>query len=297
MIPTELHASRMSVIKLLTFATLLLCINAKIKIFVTDAPIERIGGRMYKKLLLTDQFHGPKELTYDSSSRNLFFMYMDDELQNSGRAYVNVGTKEVKKIKGIKKNRAVAVDAESGDVYFGSEDGLYKFDPINIEANNIGLYNMNIMKLVVRNNEMYLLDGNIHMIYKVFNQGKTAVKAGNLKTVMTFEVDNNKNVHVVTLCGVYCAYHGYEVIKNKDLSVVYSFLVDGLKTYGRSNNGLYDIDCANGTAKKVADIGFFPNSLTFGDYGDIFYSVDDKIYRLRPISSYVIYNIYKHKKT
>lgn len=286
----------MSVTKLITFLTLALCVRAKIKVFVTDAPIERIGGRMYKKILLTDQFQGPKELSYDSSSRNLFFMYMDDELQNSGRAFVNAMTKEAKKIKGIKNNKAVAVDPDTSDVYFGSDDGLYMYDPIANKALNIGLYNMNIIKLVVRNNEMYLLDGNIHMIYKVFNEGKIAVKAGNLKTVMQFEVDNNKSVHVVTMCGVYCAYHGYEVIKNKDLKVVYFFIVDGFKTYGVSDGGIFDIDCANGTARKIAGLDFYPSSLTFGDYGEIFYSMDDNIFRLKPISSYVIYNIRKGKK-
>lgn len=270
-------------------------VNAEIRIYLTDTPIQRIGGRIYKKELLTDKFSSPKELAYDSSSRNLFFMYMDDELQNSGRGYINVVTKQSGKIRGIEKNKATAVDQESGDVYFGSEDGLYKYDALNKEAANIGLYNMNIMKLVVKNNEMYLLDGNDHMIYKVFNEGSTAVKIGSVKTVMEFDVDYDRNVHFVTMCGLFCAVKGQEVVKNTDLSVVYNFIVDQGKTFGLNDEGLHEIDCRNGTARKVAELDFLPRSIIFGDYGDIFYSVDDSIYRLRPIQSYQVYKI--HRKT
>lgn len=270
-------------------------VNAEIRIYLTDTPIQRIGGRIYKKELLTDKFSSPKELAYDSSSRNLFFMYMDDELQNSGRGYINVVTKQSGKIRGIEKNKATAVDQESGDVYFGSEDGLYKYDALNKEAANIGLYNMNIMKLVVKNNEMYLLDGNDHMIYKVFNEGSTAVKIGSVKTVMEFDVDYDRNVHFVTMCGLFCAVKGQEVVKNTDLSVVYNFIIDQGKTFGLNDEGLHEIDCRNGTARKVAELDFLPRSIIFGDYGDIFYSVDDSIYRLRPIQSYQVYKI--HRKT
>ncbi|XP_075987713.1 ommochrome-binding protein-like [Anticarsia gemmatalis] len=275
------------------FVVLLVCVNAKVTIYLTNTPIEKIGTRLYRKELLTNDYESPKELVYDSSSRNLFFMYMDRYLQNSGRAFVNIVTKQSRTIDGIVRNKATAVDAETGEVYFGSDDGLYKYDPINNTAVNIGLYNMNIYKLIVRNNEMYLIDANDHMLYKVFNEGETAVKIGNLKTVMEFEVDNNKNVHLVTMCGVFCAYKSHEVIKNKDLSVVYHFFVEDDKTFGLAEDGIYDIDCWNGTARKIANLGFFPSSMIFGDYGDIFYSIDNSIYRLRPISSYHIYNIRK----
>lgn len=268
-------------------------IHAKIRILVTDTPLQQIGSRVYKNILLTDKFQGPKELTYDSSSRNLFFMYMDDEIQNSGRAFVNVITREAKKIKGIARNKAVAIDTETSDVYFGSDDGLYKYDPLTNEANNIGLYNMNIMKLVVRNNDMFLLDANNHMIYKVFNEGRTAVKAANLKTVMQFEVDNLRNIHIVTMCGVFCALRGQEVIKNTDLKVAFHFIVDGPDTFAIAEDGIFHMNCENGTARKLSELDFFPNSITFGDYGDIFYSVDDRIFKLIPIKSFLLYNLRK----
>lgn len=281
--------SKMS-IKVL-FVAIILCVDAKLTIYLTDTPIERIGTRIYRKELLTNAFPGPKELAYDSSSRNLFFMYMDDVAQNSRRAYVNVVTKQAMKIEGIQRNKATVVDPDTGEVYFGSDDGLYKYNPLYNVARNIGLYNMNIFKIVIRNNEMYLIDANDHMIYKIFNDGQIAVKIGNMKTVMQFDVDNEKNVHIVTMCGVFCAHNSQEVIKNKDLRVVYHFFVEGEKTYGLSDDGIHEIDCYNGTARKVASLGFFPNSMIFGDYGDIFYSIDNDVYRLRPINSYHIYNI------
>lgn len=268
-------------------------VEAKTLIILSDLPLQRIGERIYKRELLTDKFTDPKELNYDSSTRNLFFMYMDDKIQNSGRAVINVIDKEAVKIHGIERNKAVAVDQGSGEVYFGSDDGLYKYDPILNRAFKIGLYNMNIAKLVVRNNEMYLLDANNHMIYKVFNGGRTVVKATNLKTVMEFQVDNQKNLHVVTLCGVFCILDGHEVIKNNDLNIVYSFIVDDDKTIGVTDDALYEIDCANGTANKIADMDFFSRSIIYGDYGDIYYSLDNNIYRLKPIHSYLIYNIHR----
>ncbi|KAG6458981.1 hypothetical protein O3G_MSEX011145 [Manduca sexta] len=274
----------------------LIAVEAKLRIYLTDTPLQRIGARIYKKKLLTDQFKSPKELTYDSSSRNLFFMYMDDVIQNSGRAVINVITKQAKKIHGIEKNKAIAVDPDTSDVYFGSEDGLYKYDPVTNEARNIGLYNVNIMKLVVRNNEMFLLDANNHMLYKVFNEGKTAVKLINMKTVMEFEIDDNRDVHFVTMCGVYCAINGHEIVKNTDLSVVYNFIVSDGRTYGVTEDGIYALDCANGTARMVADLDFIPRSMTFGDYGDIYYSEDDFIYKLSPISSYLVYNVHRNVK-
>lgn len=289
----SVRATRPKMTTNIIFIALLVCVNAKVTIYLTDTPIERIGTRLYRKELLTNEFDSPKELAYDSSSRNLFFMYMDNYLQNSGRAFVNIITKQARKIDGIARNKATAVDPDTSEVYFGSDDGLYKYDPISNTASNIGLYNMNIFKLVVRNNEMYLIDANDHMIYKLFNEGETAVRIGNMKTVMEFEVDNNKNVHLVTMCGVFCAYRGQEVFKNKDLKVVYHFFVEEDKTYGLADDGIHEIDCMNGTARKVASLNFFPASMIFGDYGDIFYSIDNDIYRLRPINSYHIYNIRK----
>ncbi|CAB3254685.1 unnamed protein product [Arctia plantaginis] len=275
------------------FIALIVCVNAKLTIYLTDTPIERIGSRLYRKELLTNKYEAPKELAYDSSSRNLFFMYMDNYLQNSGRAFVNIVTKQTKKVNGIARNKATAVDLDTGEVYFGSDDGLYKYDALNNTAYNIGLYNMNIFKLVVRNNEMYLIDANDHRLYKIFNEGETAVRVSDMKTVMEFEVDNEKNIHLVTMCGVFCAVGSHEIVKNRDLNVVYHFFVEEDKTFGLTDNGIYEIDCLNGTATKVTDLNFFPSSLIFGDYGDIFYSLDNNIYRLKPISSYHVYNIYK----
>lgn len=174
----------------------ILNINGRVTIYLTDMPIEKIGSRLYKRELLTDQFQSPKELTYDSSSRNLFFMYMDDVIQNSGRAYINVVTKRAMKIDGIERNKAVAVDPDTSDIYFGSDDGLYKYDPVANKAHNIGLYNVNIMKIVVRNNEIYVLDANNHGIYKVFNAGKTTVRVGDMKTVMEFDVDDQSTMEL-----------------------------------------------------------------------------------------------------
>ncbi|CAK1594873.1 unnamed protein product [Parnassius mnemosyne] len=278
---------------LLTYVTLSLVLNleAKITILLTDGPIQKIGPRIYKKELLTNEFNDPIELAYDSATRNLFFMYMDDELQNSGRAFVNVITKRSKKIDGISRNKATAVDPETGDVYFGSDDGLYIYDALTNTAKNIGLYNVNVFKVVIRDNQMYLIDANNHMIYKVTNRGTRTVKLGNAKTVIDFEIDNNKNVHFVTMCGLYCAVGGEEIVKNNDLRLAYNFIVDGEKTYAIAEGVLYEIDCANGTASKVADLDFIPRSIIFGDYGDIFYSENDNIYRLRPITSYLVYNL------
>ncbi|CAK1549140.1 unnamed protein product [Leptosia nina] len=268
-----------------------LSVEGKMRVYLTDTPIQKIGGRLYKQEMLTGNFKDPKELAYDSSTRNLYFMYMDDVLQNSGRAYVNIITKSSRKVNGISRNKATAVDGESGDVYFGSDNGLYKYDPVSNEATDIGLYNMNIFKIVIRNNDIYIIDANNHMIYKIFNLGTRAVRVGDMKTVMDFDVDYNGNIHFVTMCGVFCAIDGAQVVKNNDLSVVYHFLSDEHKTFGVTDDGLYELDCFNGTAKRVATLHFFPRSIIFGDYGDIFYALDDNIYRLKPISSYVVYNV------
>ncbi|XP_013194807.2 ommochrome-binding protein [Amyelois transitella] len=280
--------------KLKYIILLLVSAGATQEIYLSEEPIDRIGGRLYKKELLTNKFDSPKELAYDSSSRNLFFMYMDDNLKNSGRAYINVVTKRAVKIEGIATNKATAVDTETGEVYFGSENGLYKYDPLSNRATNIGLYNMNIMKIVIRNNVIYIIDANNHRIYKLYNEGQTAVLVGDMKTVIDFEVDNKRNVHFVTMCGLFCFTKDGDIVKNVDLSRVYNFIVGEEKTYGVAENGLYNINCVNGTAEKIADLHFDPRSIIFGDYGDVFYSEDNNIYRLKPVSAYFLY---RRKKT
>lgn len=269
--------------------------HAKTKIFVTDAPIVQIAGRVYKKELLTDAYNDPKELSYDPNTRNLYFMYMDDEIQNSGRAYVNVEDGESRKIDGIKFNKATTVDKDSGEVFFGSENGLYVYDPEVNEARHIGLYNINISKLVARNNELYLLDANNHMLYKVLEKGVVAVKLGDWKTVMEFDVDYEGNIYFVSMCGLFCAYKGHETIKNKDLSVVYNFMVTKDYTLGMTENGIYKLDCKNGTAEKLGSINFVPRSFALGENGDMFYSINNDIFKLKPIIHYYIYNLHKFK--
>ncbi|XP_063370485.1 uncharacterized protein LOC134658778 [Cydia amplana] len=273
------------------FAIFLFCVEAKVTKYVSNVPIRQIGSRFYREELLTDKFQDPRELTYDSSSRHLFFTYMDDELQNSGRGHVNVVTKETKKIVGIARNKAIGVDLDTGDVYFGSDDGLYKFDPVFNNATLIGLYNINIMKIVIRNNEIYVLDANNHGIYKVKNTRK-ANKVGEWKTVMVFDVDYSNNLHFVNICGLFCVPNGAEeAVKNENLPLVYHFLIDEQKTFGITLDSLYEIDCQNGTARKVADIDFYIRSITFGDYGDIYYSTDVGLFRLKPINHYVMFDI------
>ncbi|KPJ01211.1 Ommochrome-binding protein [Papilio xuthus] len=273
---------------------LIVFLEAKLVIYLTDGPIEKIGPRLYKKELLTNEYKDPIELAYDSATRNLFFMYMDDELLNSGRAYINIITKESKKIKGIKRNKATAIDSETGQIYFGSNDGLYVYDPLTNSAENIGLYNVDVFKIVIRDNQMYIIDGNNHMIYKVF--GKKVSKLGNAKTVINFDIDGERNVHFVTMCGVFCALNGNEIVKNKDINIAYNFIIDNNKTYAITDEGILEINCYNGTAYKVADLNFHPRSIIFGDYGDIFYSSDDNIYRLKPITSYVLYNLSRKQR-
>ncbi|XP_041985839.1 uncharacterized protein LOC121738073 [Aricia agestis] len=268
------------------------CTEAVLRVIVADTPVRRIGSKLYKEELLTDEYKDAKELAYDSASRNLYFMYMDDSIQNSGRAYVNVITKKSSKIYGIEKNKATAVDHESGDVYFGSENGLYKYDPIENLASNIGLFNINIFKIIIRSNAMYYIDADNHTIYKVLNNGKGTVKVANVDSVMEFEVDFENRIHFVTMDGVFCLKNG-EIIKNNDINIVYHYISDELKTFGVSDDGLYEVYC-NGTAKRVADLDFFPKSIIFGDYGDIFYSSDNKIYRLKPIHKYTVYNIHRN---
>lgn len=272
----------------------ILSVKAKLKYYTTQGPVEKIGSRFYKKELLTSKYQAPKELAYDSSSRQLYFMYMDDEIQNSGRAYVNVITKRSSKISGIEKNKATAVDTLSGDVYFGSEDGLYKYDAIENTAVNIGLYNMNILQLAIRDNTIYFIDGNDHNMYKVLNDGATAVKVGNIGNLIIIDVDSERNVHFVSLCGLYCAVGGQEIVKNKDLSFVDHFIVDDSNTYGISENIVYKLNCLHGTATKIANMEFVPRSITYGDYGDIYYSLSNDIYRLKPIQSYVVYILYQN---
>lgn len=262
--------------------------EGRITLFYTEDPIQRIGPRLYKKELLTDQYKDPKELAYDSSTRNLFFMHLDEALQNSGRAYINVVTRIGRKIEGIKENKATAVDCDTNTVYFGSRDGLYIYDSNSNRARNVGLYNVNVYKLVVRDGQMYLIDANDHMIYTVVNGSKVR-RFGNVKTVIDFEIDGRGNVYFVTMCGVYCAVGGGEIVKN-ELNFAYNFIVDGEKTYAVSD-GLYQIECETGGAVKISDLDFNPRSLVFGDYGEIYYSEDDSIYRLTPVSSYLEYNL------
>lgn len=283
--------------KYLLFFVIILSVEAKLQVYSTEGPVHKIGSRYYKKELLTNEYDEPKELAYDSSSRHLYFMYMDEKIQNSGRAYVNVITKISRKIPGIQKNKATAVDTESGDVYFGSEDGLYKHEPLENVAINIGLYNMNILQLVIRDNTLYFIDANDHNLYKVFNAGARAVKVGNIGNLISFNVDNEKNVHFVSLCGLYCAVRGQEIVKNNNLSSVDHFIVQGSKTYGITENSVYELNCVSGNAVKIADLDFFPRSITYGDYGYIYYSENNDIYRLKPIHSYVVYMLYKGNGT
>ena len=279
---------------IISIAIIIINVEAKFTIYVTDTPVQKIGNRLYKQHLLTNEFKDVKELSYDSEGKNLYFMYMDDIIQNSGRASINIITKKSNKIRGIERNKATAVDADTGEVYFGSEDGLYKYNAALQQAEYTGLYNMNIFKIVIRNNAMYVIDANDHMIYKIYDRGTRAVKQDIATSVLDFDVDYKNNIHFVSMCGVYCAPKGGEVVKNKDLKVVYQFLLDEYKTFGVTEDGLYEIDCHNGTAKHVANLDFAPRSITFGDYGDIFYSVEDNIYRLKPINSYFLYRIHKN---
>lgn len=283
--------------KYLLIFVIILSVEAKLQGYSTEGPVKKIGSRYYKRELLTNEYEDPKELAYDSSSRHLYFMYMDEKIQNSGRAYVNAITKQSRKIPGIQKNKATAVDSESGDVYFGSEDGLYKYDPIENVAINIGLYNMNILQLVVKENVIYFIDANDHNLYKVFNDGSTAVKLGSMGNLIIFDIDNERNVFYVSLCGLYCAVRGQEIVKNNDLSSVDHFITDDRKTFGIKDSSVYELNCLNGTAVKIADLDFVPRSITYGDYGDIYYSVNNDIYRLNPISSYVVYILYKDNAT
>ncbi|GBP39020.1 Ommochrome-binding protein [Eumeta japonica] len=259
-------------------------------IFVADDYVVRIGSRLYRRELLTSLYSGAKELAYDPLSRRLYFMHMDPLIQNSGRAFVNIDTMTHGKIDGIRYNKATAVDERTGDVYFGSENGLYKYDSGSNTAVDIGLYNINILKLVIRNGEMYLIDADDHMLYRVMDNATAVTKVGEWKTVMQFDVDNGKNCHFVNMSGVFCARNRYEVNKI-DIDTVHHYIVE--KDYALAINWdtIYKIDCDNGTAERIGQLYFAPSSIVLGNDGDIMYSIDDEIYLLRPMTHYYLYVI------
>ncbi|GBP90212.1 hypothetical protein EVAR_49736_1 [Eumeta japonica] len=120
-------------------------------IFVADDYVVRIGSRLYRGAV---------------------------DLPLLRRQGTNTTRSRGCKIDGIRYNKATAVDERTGDVYFGSENGLYKYDSGSNTAVDIGLYNINILKLVIRNGEMYLIDADDHMLYRVMDNATAVTKVG-----------------------------------------------------------------------------------------------------------------------
>ncbi|XP_059054482.1 ommochrome-binding protein-like isoform X2 [Achroia grisella] len=108
-----------------------------------------IDGVLYEKEILKADLIRPSLLTVDRNTNMLYFSFLsDDENEcNYKSAKIDLNTKQFTITDVIKEGYAHAIDQKTGQVYVGSDDGIYKYDPITKNTELIGAKGCNILSI------------------------------------------------------------------------------------------------------------------------------------------------------
>lgn len=238
----------------------------------------------YVKETLSSVAHSPNQLSVDKITNTLYFSF-DFGQGEYIPAILQINTRNISVLKGVKDAFAIANDPTTGDMYFGGSHGIYKYTPIDKNLQRLNIPNLDIWWLYIKKYIYFIKFPNLSaFIYA--NKTIKAVPELQSNIVHQLVLDKDDNIFFINGTGLFGIKHGY----NKPV-----LLRDHPKFLGiaTDNNGYVHVCSEDGIfvvtkmvqkVKKVINVqGVL--GLTFDSENHIIYSDSHEIIRLVPMAT------------
>ncbi|XP_034834996.1 ommochrome-binding protein-like [Maniola hyperantus] len=256
---------------------------------ICDLLSEETSTQCYIKDNLASLAHSPNQLAV-SQSNTLYFSF-DSGQGEYLPALLNLDTKKLTVLKGVKDAFAISRDSETDEIYFGGSHGIYKYDPTFKTLKKLGVNNLDIWWIQVKEKLYFIKFPSLKVYYY---ENKTFKPLTELKNMIVhqFVFDDDNNIFFINSSGLFGIKHGENnVIFLKDNPKFLGMAVDNSgHVHLCSENGIYVISKMVQKVRRIVSVqGVL--GITFDKDNRLIYSDSREIVRLKPVSREEYYNI------
>lgn len=267
---------------LLYICPMIITIKEMLKINkICDLLFEETSKKCYIKESLASLVHSPNQLVV-SNTNTLYFSF-DSGQGEYIPALLNIDTKKLTVLKGVKDAFAISRDTETDEIYFGGSHGIYKYNPKYKTLKKLGVNNLDIWWLQVQG-KLYFVKFPSLKVYYYENKSINYVPILRNTNVNQFVFDGDNNIFFINSTGLFCINGENHVIFLKDNPRFLGMAVDKAgHVHLCSENGIYVI---SKTVQKITRIVSVQGVLgmAFDKNNNLIYSNSQEIVRLIPVS-------------
>lgn len=267
---------------LLYICPMILTIKEMLKINkICDLLSEETSKKCYIKETLASLVHSPNQLVV-SNSNTLYFSF-DSGQGEYIPALLNIDTKKLTVLKGVKDSFAISRDTETDEIYFGGSHGIYKYNPKLKTLKKLGVNNLDIWWLQVQG-KLYFIKFPSLKVYDYENKSINYVPIFKNTNVNQFVFDGDNNIFFINSTGLFCINGENNVIFLKDNPRFLGMAVDKAgHVHLCSENGIYVISKTVQKIKRIVSVqGVL--GMAFDKNNNLIYSNSQEIVRLIPVS-------------
>lgn len=249
-----------------------------------DVRADDLSKQCYLKETLAAMTHSPNQLAVDKATNTLYFSF-DFGQGEYLPAVLNIDTKKVTVLKGVKDAFAVAHDPETKDMFFGGSHGIYRYNPKQKHLQHLTMQNLDIWWLFVKKRIYFIKFPSLNAYY-YDNRTVKHVTQLRGKMVHQFVFDYDDNVFFINTTGLYGIQRDSDQpILLRDYPRFLGMAMDNKgQIYACSDDAIFVVSKMVQKVKRVVNIqGVL--GLTFDKNNNMIYSNSHEIVRLVQVSN------------
>ncbi|CAG9788941.1 unnamed protein product [Diatraea saccharalis] len=249
-----------------------------------DIESDGLTKQCFLKETLVSMAHSPNQLAVDTTTNDLYFSF-DSGQGEYIPVKVNVDTKKVTVMKGIKDAFAVAYDSTTKEIYFGGSYGIYNYSPAKKLLRRLAIGNLDIWWLFVKKNIFFIKFPSLNAFYYV-NKTVKYVHRLKTRTMHQFVYDNDENIFFINSTGLYgLKNNSNEAVMLRDSPRFLGMTLDNKgQLYLCSEDAIYVLSKIVQKVKRLVNVqGVL--GLTFDKNNNMIYSDSHDVVRLLVVSN------------
>ncbi|CAH4029855.1 unnamed protein product [Pieris brassicae] len=167
---------------------------------ICEFPSEETNKQCFVKQTLASLAHSPNQLAVDKLTNTLYFSFDAGQGEYLPGA-LQIDTKRLTVLKGVKDAFAIASDEVANEMYFGGSHGVYKYNPTFKTLKRLDVSNLDIWWLVVKE-RLYFVRFPSLKAYSYLNRTVRAMPEIQ-HTVNQFVFDAENNIYFINSSGLF----------------------------------------------------------------------------------------------
>lgn len=251
---------------------------------ICDMVTDDLVKQCYIRETLVSLSHSPNQLAVNKMTNTVYFSF-DSGQGEYIPAAVQIESKKVTVLKGVKDAFALSNDPLTNEIYFGGSNGIYKYNSSSQSLKRLAVKNLDIWWLFFKKQIYFIRFPSLNAYYYRDRMVKPISSLKNI-TVNQFVLDNDDNLFFINGTGLYG-------IKNSESDILLlrdnpRFLGMATNNKGHvylcSENEIFVITKMIQKVKKIVNIqGVL--GMAFDKDNNLIYSDSREIVRLLPVSN------------